>query len=71
MLGLCVVNTGFAAWQDALTNVAAFADIRNTKRIAGVLLRGRWLDRAQLDGMLRQVGESARSGCRGAFVTPK
>ena len=29
------------------------ADIRNTARIEGVSLGGRWLDRAALDGMIQ------------------
>jgi imidazolonepropionase-like amidohydrolase len=40
------------------------ADIRNTKRIRGVVLRGRWLDRAELDAILKRVEQSAQSGCR-------
>ena len=28
-------------------------DIANTRRIAGVMLRGRWLDRARLEGLLK------------------
>lgn len=37
------------------------ADIINTRTIAGVMLRGRWLDRAALDAMLEQVAVSANA----------
>ena len=40
-------------------------NIRNTRHIAGVSVRGRWLDRAELDRLLRQVEQSAQRGCRG------
>jgi imidazolonepropionase-like amidohydrolase len=36
-------------------------DISNTRRIHGVMLRGRWLPRAELDRMLRGVAERAAS----------
>jgi hypothetical protein len=39
-------------------------DIRNTRRIAAVSLRGKWLERAELDGLLREVEQSAQAGCR-------
>lgn len=32
-------------------------DIRNTTRIAGVMVRGRWLARSELDGMLADIAE--------------
>jgi imidazolonepropionase-like amidohydrolase len=32
------------------------ADIRNTTRIEGVSMGGRWLDRATLDGMIQAAG---------------
>ena len=35
-------------------------DIRNTQRIAGVMARGRWLDRAGLDGLLAEVEAGAK-----------
>lgn len=37
------------------------ADIGNTRKIAGVMLRGKWLDRAALDGLLEQVKKSAKA----------
>lgn len=37
------------------------ADISNTRKIAGVMLRGKWLDRAALDGLLKQVAKSAKA----------
>ena len=39
-------------------------NIRNTRSIHGVMLRGRWLDRAELDAILRRVERSAQAGCR-------
>lgn len=39
-------------------------DIGNTKRIAGVSMRGKWLDRAALDQLLREVEQSAQAGCQ-------
>ncbi len=41
------------------------ADIQNTKKIRGVMARGRWFDRAALDTLLREVAQAAGSGCRG------
>lgn len=38
-------------------------DIRNTKRIHAVAVRGRWLDRPDLDRLLADVERSARAGC--------
>jgi imidazolonepropionase-like amidohydrolase len=35
-------------------------DIRNTQRIAGVMARGKWLDRAALDGLLAEVEAGAK-----------
>jgi predicted amidohydrolase len=40
-------------------------DIRNTRKIRGVMIRGRWFDRATLDALLREIEEAANSGCRG------
>jgi predicted amidohydrolase YtcJ len=40
------------------------SDIRNTKRIRAVSVRGRWLERTELDGLLRDVENSAKAGCR-------
>jgi imidazolonepropionase-like amidohydrolase len=34
------------------------ADIRNTARLAGVMLGGRWLPRAELDARLSALGVS-------------
>src|SRR5262249_3213156 len=36
-------------------------DIRNTRKIAGVFVRGRYLSRAKLDEIVRQAGKSAGS----------
>jgi predicted amidohydrolase YtcJ len=38
-------------------------DIRNTTRIRGLGVRGRWLPRTELDDLLRDVENSARKGC--------
>jgi len=35
-------------------------DIRNTRRITGVMARGKWLDRAGLDGLLAEVEAGAK-----------
>ncbi len=36
-----------------LLDDSPLADIRNTRRVHGVMVRGRWLDRAELDSLLR------------------
>lgn len=41
-------------------------DVGNIRRIAGVAVAGRWLDRAELDGRLEAL--AARNGRTGAFV---
>jgi amidohydrolase family protein len=46
-----------------LLDASPVADIRNTKRIQAVSVRGRWLERTELDGLLRDVENSARAGC--------
>jgi len=46
-----------------LLDADPLADIRNTKRIAGVSMRGRWFDRTELDLILRQVEQRAQSDC--------
>jgi imidazolonepropionase-like amidohydrolase len=38
------------------------SDIRNVRRISGVVANGRYLDRAALDGMLATAEQLARSG---------
>jgi hypothetical protein len=38
------------------------SDIRNLRRISGVVANGRYLDRAALDGMLATAEQLARSG---------
>jgi hypothetical protein len=48
-----------------LLDADPLVNIRNTRHIAGVSVRGRWLDRAELDRLLRQVEQSAQRGCRG------
>jgi imidazolonepropionase-like amidohydrolase len=52
-----------------LLDADPLADIRNTRRIAGVLVRDRWFDRTELDLILRQVERSAQSDCHGALMT--
>ena len=47
-----------------LLDADPLADIQNTKRIYGVMLRGRWLDRPSLDRMLKSVEKSAQTGCK-------
>jgi imidazolonepropionase-like amidohydrolase len=39
------------------------ADIQNTKKIHGVIARGRWFNRAALDTLLRDVEQASGSGC--------
>jgi hypothetical protein len=46
-----------------LLDASPVADIRNTKRIQAVSVRGRWLERTELDGLLRDVENNARAGC--------
>jgi hypothetical protein len=48
-----------------LLDADPLVNIRNTRHIAGVSVRGRWLDRAELDRLLGQVEQSAQRGCRG------
>jgi hypothetical protein len=43
-----------------LLDANPLADIRNTTRISGVVMNGRWLDRTELSGMLRKVESSMR-----------
>jgi hypothetical protein len=38
-------------------------DIRRTKRIQGVSVRGRWLERTDLDRLLSDVQNAAKAGC--------
>jgi len=47
-----------------LLDADPLADIGNTRRIRGVMVRGRWLDRADLDRQLLQIERRARSGCK-------
>ena len=49
-----------------LLDTDPLADIGGTRRIRGVMLRGRWLDRAELDRLLRDVERHAASDCRAA-----
>jgi len=44
-----------------LLDANPLVDIRNTTRIAGVVVHGRWLDRAALDNLLAEVEASART----------
>ena len=43
-----------------LLDADPLADIANTRRIAGVMVRGRWLDRAELDAGLGAIAEKHR-----------
>jgi Amidohydrolase family len=45
-----------------LLDADPLADIRNVRRIAGVVVRGRWLDRAALDGLLAAAAQTVTSG---------
>jgi len=51
-----------------LLDADPLADTRNTRRIAGVSVRGHWLDRAELDLLLRRVERTARSDCRSGLI---
>ena len=44
------------------------ADIRNTKKIRGVMMSGRYFDRAALDDLLAQVEDHARSSCESPVI---
>ena len=46
------------------------ADIQNTKKIRGVMARGRWFNRAALDTLLLEVEQAAGSGCHGLAASP-
>lgn len=48
-----------------LLDVDPAADIRNTKKIRGVMLSGHWFDRQALDSLLVQVEQHARTNCDG------
>ncbi|MBK5292017.1 MAG: amidohydrolase family protein [Acidobacteriia bacterium] len=52
--------------ESVLLDADPLADIRNTKRVEGVLTQGRWLSRKDLDGILLRVERSARTGCEGS-----
>lgn len=52
-----------------LLDANPLTDIRNTKRIGGVLTSGRWLDRAELNKILQRIQQQASAGCTG-FVGP-
>lgn len=47
-----------------LLDAIPVADIPNTKRIRGVSVGGRWLERTELDALLRDVENNAKAGCR-------
>jgi hypothetical protein len=47
-----------------LLDADPLADIRNTRKIRGVMTQGRWFDRAALDNLLRQTKQAASSGCQ-------
>ncbi|HMF75913.1 MAG TPA: amidohydrolase family protein [Bryobacteraceae bacterium] len=61
--GYGAVEPGSAA-DLVLLDADPLADIHNTSRIAAVSLRGKWLDRAKLDRLLRQVEQAAQANCR-------
>lgn len=44
-----------------LLEASPLTDIRNTQRQAGVVVRGRWLPREELDGRLERIAERYRS----------
>jgi imidazolonepropionase-like amidohydrolase len=46
-------------------------DIENTRKIRGVMARGRWFNRAALDTLLRDVEQAAGSGCHDLRAAPK
>jgi len=51
-----------------LLDADPLADIRNTRRIAGVLLKGSWLDRTKLELILRKVERSAQFDCGAGLI---
>jgi len=52
-----VVETGAVA-DLILLNANPFDDITNTRRIHGVMVRGRWLPRSELDGLLNSLART-------------
>lgn len=50
-----------------LLDADPLVDIRNVKKVAGVLTHGRWLGRSDLDNVLRQVEQAARERCSGSI----
>ena len=48
------IDAGFSA-NFVLMDADPLADIANTKKIQGVVVNGIWLDRSQLDEMLREA----------------
>lgn len=79
MQALRVATSGLAEWYGetdkhgaleigqrgdlVLLDADPVADIRNTKRIAGVSLQGQWMARTDLDRLLLEVEQSAQSDC--------
>lgn len=57
------IEPGLAA-DLVLLSADPLADIANTRRIEGVMLRGRWLDRAALDGLLERVRQDCKSAAK-------
>jgi len=56
------IATGKAA-DLVLLEANPLADIRNTRRVGGVMLAGRWLDRQQLDEVLAGVERTDQRSC--------
>jgi imidazolonepropionase-like amidohydrolase len=52
-----------------LLDASPLESIESTKRIAGVMVRGRWLPRAQLDTMLEKAAAAFREADRSASAT--
>lgn len=53
-----------------LVDADPLVDIRNTRRISGVVANGRYLDRASLDGLLATAERMARSGAHDVIHRP-
>lgn len=46
-----------------LLDADPLVDVQNTRKIQGVMARGRWFDRAALDRLFREIKQAASSGC--------
>lgn len=54
-----------------LLDADPLADIANTTKIRGVMAQGRWLDRAALDTLRRDIEQAADSDCSGLSLSPR